>query len=213
MESQSIELKVPRAIRSALNRLIIAGRNEIITLEEAARVVDGAERRSRLRQQAKRRAIFRRDLALALNALGGVPAQHASGMARLAVGARRIRRLLMGPHDGDAYALCARATERTATAYAKALKLTLPADVRFGVESQYDEIEWDRGELRRLRWGASLSPLPGGRAETKPERLDAASRNELADERALEDWSEDGGAGPGGRNVPVAHPRVAGMAH
>jgi hypothetical protein len=66
----------------------------------------------------------------------------------------------MGSHEGDAYSACARASEVAAGAYAKALTFQLPADVTFGVEQQYAEIERDRHELRRLRWGADLTPLP-----------------------------------------------------
>jgi uncharacterized protein (TIGR02284 family) len=134
-----------------LNRLIKAGRNEVMALEAAADIVDGAERRARIREQVGRRLIFQRDVARAVVALGGVPATRGSGIARLTAAARGIRKLLIGAHEGDAYAVCARAAEKTAAAYAEALATALPADVRFGVERQYAEIECDRSELRRLR--------------------------------------------------------------
>ena len=177
----------PRAVHSVLNRLLRVSRNEVVVLHAAIGIIDGAERRSRLREQVKRRAIFQRDISAAVVALGGVPTGSASPFARLTAAARGVRERLIGPHEGDAYAACARATEKTAAAYAKALTGALPADVRFGVEQQYAEIECDRSELRRLRWGASPSPLPG-------ERADTPSLSEPADDRALEGWGEDGGA-------------------
>jgi uncharacterized protein (TIGR02284 family) len=177
-----------------LNRLIVAGRDEGVALEGAARIADGSERRTRLRAQARRRAVFRRDLVAAVTALGGVPAKNASSAAKLAEGARRARAVLIGPHEGDAYAVCAGATEKTATAYAKALRLSLPTDVRFGVQRQFVEVEWDRRELRRLRWGASPTPLPAEGDATSTERPETGVRREVEDERALTAWSEDGGA-------------------
>jgi uncharacterized protein (TIGR02284 family) len=197
----------PRAVCSALNRLIVAGRGEILVLAVAARIIDGADRRARLREQAKRRRVFQRDLSAAVTALGGVPATHAASGARLAVAGRRVRELLLGPHEGDAYADCARATEMTATAYAKALRLALPDDVAFGVERQYGEIEWDRSELRRLRWGASPAPLPSPEGQAEG----AGAAREADEARALEVWSEEGGSGPAGVANPAA--RLAGAVH
>jgi hypothetical protein len=80
-----------RPVWSTLNRLIVAGRSEIIALEAGARIVRGSERRTRLREQAQRRVVFRRDLAAAVTALGGVPATRAATAARFAAGARRGR--------------------------------------------------------------------------------------------------------------------------
>ncbi len=186
-----------RAARSALNRLIVAGRGEIMVLDVGARIVDGTERRARLRQQIERRLVFQRDLANAVTALGGVPATHATSAARIAGVARGVRRLMAGPHEGDAYAACARATERTASAYSQALRLELPADVRFGVEQQDAEVEWDRSELRRLRWGASLAPLPSRSVHGQTERPNGSAPSAIDDARALEVWSEEGGSAQG----------------
>ena len=47
---------------------------------------------------------------------------------------------------------CAQASERTASAYARALSLSLADDVRFGVERQSAVLTVECGELRRLRW-------------------------------------------------------------
>ncbi len=186
----------PRTVCSALNRLIVAGRGEIATLDAAARIVDGAERRARLREQVQRRLTFRRDLAAAVTALDGVPAAHAAVGARLAAVGRRFRELLIGPHEGDAYAACAQATATAAAVYAKALHLGLPPDVTFGLERQYLEVEWDRSELRRLRWGASLAPVAGPSLFAQTERPKASAPSDADDARALDVWSEEGGPGP-----------------
>lgn len=200
----------PRAVSSALNRLIIAGRSEIMVLAAAARIVHGAERRGRLRAQVERRIVFQHDLAAGVTALGGVPATHASSGTWLAVRGRRVRQVLIGPHEGDAYAACARSTEKTATAYAKVLTLGLPPDVEFGVASQYAEVEWDRRELRRLRWGASLAPVPGQSGRQQIERSSASAPSEAVDARALEVWSEEGGSSPDGSDGTKARACVAG---
>jgi uncharacterized protein (TIGR02284 family) len=199
----------PRAVRAALNRLIIAGRDEIMALDAAAAIVDGAARRTRLREQAKRRVIFQGDLAAAVTALGGAPAQSASSLAKLMARARRVREVMTGPHAGDAYAVCARAAETSLAAYARLLRLGLSADARFGVEGQQAEVERDRSELRHLRWGANPSMPSAERskpASDAPERLDSFSGSELDDERALEDWTEDGGAEAGRRAIASARP-------
>jgi uncharacterized protein (TIGR02284 family) len=137
--------------------MIVAGCREQLVLDEALSAVRGADRRARLSQQSSRRTAFRTDLSKEIVSLGGVPEVHASYGARLSAAARRFRRLITGSNEGDAYAACARATENTAHAYARGLRLTLPVDARLGVETEYREIEQDRGELRRLRWGASLA--------------------------------------------------------
>jgi uncharacterized protein (TIGR02284 family) len=183
---------------SALNRLAVACRDEVISLEAAARILERGERRARLIKQARRRVIFGRDLSAGVVALGGVPATAPSSAARLSDVLRGVRQLLTGPHLGDAYAACARATEKTEQAYGTALRSDLPDDARFGIERQYVEIELDRKELRRLRWGASLSPLPGQALEVdgvEPERVES----ERGDEQALEVWSDDGGDQPRSR--------------
>ena len=202
-----------RTVRSALNRLIVAGWSEIVALEAASRIVDGAERRAALREQIRRRVIFRHDLAAAVTALGGVPAQHAPVAPRVAAAARRLRELAIGPHAGDAYAVCARATERAASAYAEALTLELPPDVMFGVERQQAEIEWDRRELRRLRWGAAVTLPPDRGLAVRGEDREESARREVADERAIEVWSNEGGGGPGRSAIPEAGASLARAFH
>ena len=200
----------PRAVRRGLNRLIVAGRGEIMVLNTALRSMDGGERRARLREQLERRLSFQREVMAAVTALGGVPATHPAPYALLSAAARRVRELLIGPHDGDAYAVCARATETTANAYSKVLKLHLPADVTFGLERQYTQIEWDHRELRRLRWGASPTPRPNGNADAQIELANANAPRDADDARALETWSEEGGSGPSRPSTAKTAAGVAG---
>lgn len=141
-----------RDARRALNRLIVAGWGEVLAFEEASRIVLAADARRNLREKAARRLVFRSDLSRAVVAFGGVPPTRASRLARGSVWARSLRRLVTGPHKGDAYAVCVRASERASAKYAHALRSSLPDDIRFGIERQYAEIELDYRELRRLRW-------------------------------------------------------------
>jgi uncharacterized protein (TIGR02284 family) len=182
------------AVRAALNRLIVAGRDEALALDTAARIVQGTEHRRRLLHQALRRVVFQHDLGAAVVALGGTPAKAASYRARVGDLARAIRRLLAGPHEGDAYATCARATEKTCSAYARVLRSKLPADVRFGIERELSEIECDRRELGRLRFGARPTASPTRDAGPEDDLASRARlRLERSDELALETWSDEGG--------------------
>jgi hypothetical protein len=174
--------------RSALNRLVVACRDEVIPLEAAALVMGHGERRARLVQQSRRRVIFLRDLCAGVTALGEVPTLAPSYGARLSGALRGVREFFTGKHVGDAYAACARATAKTAQAYSAVLRLKLPDDARFGIERQYAEIELDRVELRRLRWGANLSALPG-----MVDDVASSETLESVDQRALEAWGDDGG--------------------
>jgi hypothetical protein len=156
--ARGAEDSVPHARRDArrgLNRLIVAGWGELLALEEAIRIVPAADRRGSLPEKAARRRVFRQDLSAAVVALGGVPANGASVGARSRSWARDLRRLVAGPHGGDAYAACARAAESATNEYTRVLRSGLPNDVRFGVERQHAEIDLDCRELRRLRWGGS----------------------------------------------------------
>lgn len=153
------------AVARRLNRLIVAGWDEIVACAAAARIVQGTEARERLLQQAARRGVFRHDLSAAAGALGALPASGASLSAKISAGARGLRGLLAGPHQGDAYAACARATEKTASEYVRALGSHLPADIRFGIEQEYSEVEFDCRELRRLRWGARQAPTTSKTSE------------------------------------------------
>jgi hypothetical protein len=186
-----------------MNRLIVRCHDEITALNDAEKVISGAERRSRLRQQAHSRAFLCRDLGAGVTALGGVPANRPTRGAKLASSLRHLKRMLTGAHGGDAYKACARATARTALACSAALEVELPGDVRFGLERQYGEIESDRKELRRLRQGATPTATA---PRNVPEATDAA--NMRRDTAALESWSDDGGS-DGGRTQREA-PEYAG---
>ena len=183
------------SVRSALNRLMVACRDEEIPLDSAALRMEGSERKRRLSQQSRRRTTFLRDLGAAVVALGGEPASSASTRARLFNELRSVRAVLAGYHLGDAYAACARATERTEHAYWTALQSELPADVRFGLERQHAEIEVDRDELRRLRWGASPTPMPDDPTQHAEDRSVPATTppSRTDDERALGTWGDEGG--------------------
>jgi len=150
-----------RACR-ALNRLLVACRDEAMALDLAVLRMQRPERRERLAEQLRRRTVFRDDLGAAIVALGGVPVQRPSYRAKLrSIFASFEETPLVWPHVGTAYRACARSVERTARAYARALALDLPEGVRYGLERQYEEIEYDRKELRWLYCGGSLTPMSG----------------------------------------------------
>ena len=179
----------------ALNRLVVADLDEGLVLGAAALVVQGSEARRRLLHQVLRRGVFEGDLSTAITALGGRPTRKGSYRAKVTAAARRIRQILVGGHEGDAYAACARATERTSAAYTRALRLELPADVRFGVEQELFEIQRDRLELGRLRFGARPASSPVGSARPENGKAFDAPLSARNDEDALGAWSNEGGAG------------------
>jgi hypothetical protein len=142
--------------RVALNQLALACRDEQLALESAALVSD-ADHQARLGRQSRRRATFRRDLGKAVVALGGVtmPAESVSYSTKLSAALGKLREFFAGARQGDAYQTCARATENTLRAYASALSLDLPGDIRFGVAQQRAEVDFDYRWLKRLRWGGT----------------------------------------------------------
>jgi hypothetical protein len=144
-----------RAARRGLNRLIVAGCGEIVALDEAVGIMADPDRQSDLRQKADLRRVFQRDLSRAVVALGGVPAKGASLRARGLAWGRSLRRLVTGPHGGDAYAACALAAETASGQYSGVLRLSLSADLRLDVERQLVDVNLDWADLRRMRWGAS----------------------------------------------------------
>ena len=151
-------------VRLALNRLIVACRDEAIALDLAALRIQGPERKERVMEQLRRRTVFCSDLSAGVIALGGVPADRPSLRARFAGLLATLEKTPPQPtYHGSVYAACARAVERTTRAYTKALHLDLPADVRFGLERQFVEVEYDRKELRWLCHGGSLTSMPGQR--------------------------------------------------
>jgi hypothetical protein len=178
-----------KSVVSALHRLAVA-----CLQEEATLALDGAalggERGERLREQAGRRRVFRQDLAVGISVLGGTPIQRLSLLSRLGALLRHLPTLWFGPRRGAAYARSALAVERTARAYERVLASDLPAAARFGLERQQEEIDYDRKELRWLRYGGSLGPLPGPRIRRSPGGpSDPSAGNDLS----LQVWRDDGG--------------------
>jgi hypothetical protein len=188
-----------KLVCSALNRLAVACFDEEAALLGDAISVEG-ERGRRLRVQASRRKVFRSDLGAGVMAFGGVPVRAGSYGVTLAGALRSIRRFFVGARRGDVCARSAQAVERTARAYSTALELALPSDVRFGLERQCVEIEFDRRELRWLRWGGSLGPLPASSAQEALGQPPLAADREADHERALGRWGDDGGR-TGGRRA------------
>jgi hypothetical protein len=175
---------------------MVADEDEVRALQAAVLIVHGEGRQRRMLLQVERRHVFREDLGKAILALGGVPTTSGSFGARLGGAGRWLKQVLTGGHEGDAYASCAKATENTGGVYARALRTPLPDDVRFGVEQELAEIEWDRRELTRLRFGAppSRAPVELPRADGSAP-LEARASLERSDERALQTWNDEGGAG------------------
>jgi len=148
----------PRARRDTrrhLNRLIVASWGETLALDEAMHLVQGADQRRGLERHLERSRVFRLTLGDALIAWGGLPAKGASFGARCLSWARSARRIASGPHGGDAYAACARATQRSRREYDRVLGLRLPLDLRRSIEGQRAQVELDAAKLRRLRWEAN----------------------------------------------------------
>jgi hypothetical protein len=171
----------------ALNHIVAACRGEELAIARALCVLGGAARKDELRRQSARRVTFRGDISAAIRSLGGAPALQAGYGALSSSALWRMRWFVAGPHAGDAYAACARAAERTSRAYFTLLERELPSDVRFGLASQFAEVEADREELRRLRWGASpMQMLPSSTFEHSAPAL-------ATDQRASDVWNDDGG--------------------
>ena len=181
----------PNTVRRTLNHLAVACHDEAFALDSAA-LQFGGERGARLRQQSSRRGVFLGDLRSGVEALAGVPAHGPSYRAKITGALRSVEALVLGAHQGKGYISCARATARTARAYARALTLDLPDDVRFGLVRQQAEIDADWQELRWLRWGGSLNDAQS--SAVAPGRAVSPAPAGPADRRALDVWEQDGGA-------------------
>jgi hypothetical protein len=185
-----------RRARRQLNALIVDSYDETLALDEAAGLLRDPERRGWLRGRSVRRLSFRRDLGAGMASLGADPAAQpaSSSFAAKYWGVlRRLRRFLNGTHEGDAYAVCARAAAKSVQAYGAALELELPDDVRFGLGRHYEELDADRIELRRLRWGADPA-TPVVPPVTAGEIAALRTRNwDAEEELALDFWVAEGG--------------------
>jgi hypothetical protein len=149
-----------RDARRGLNRLIVASWGESLALGEAMRLVHDAGQQRGLEQHLEQRRAFRLALGDAVIARGGRPAKGASFGAGCLSWGRSVRRLASDAHPGDAYAACARATERARGEYDDVLRLSLPLDLRLIIEQQRSQLELDAGKLRRLRWGVNKPAAP-----------------------------------------------------
>jgi hypothetical protein len=172
-----------KVVRSALNQLVVACRDEELALEAAATAVLGTERRLSLQRQSRRRVLLRRDLGRAVVALGGVPPNTGSRGARLFLAMWRTLGLVVHRLPGEDYDACARATDNTARAFSNALSLELPPNVRRTLAPRKIEVDSDRQEIRRLRRGGGPTSLT----------LAAPDARRDNDRRALETWGDDGG--------------------
>jgi uncharacterized protein (TIGR02284 family) len=186
--------RLSRHTRRHLNALLVSSYDETLAFDEAAQLLVDPERRTWLKERSLRRRSFRRDLRRGVAALGGTPADCASLSARFRSVLRRLRRFVTGTHEGDAYGTCARAVAASVLAYGVTLQLELPDDIRFGLGRHYVELDADRIELRRLRWGAEPAPpasVPVTAADI--EALNTRNWDAAEEERALDSWASEGG--------------------
>ena len=135
----------------AMNRLIVACKEDILAEKDAIRAVHDPAVADHLRLQAQQRSTFVDELHHAIVTLGGRPATEASALSWGRSILRHLRALVGGWHEGDGYAGMVHAEERTAKVYLDALSGWLPDDARFGVKRQLTLIEADLDEARRLR--------------------------------------------------------------
>jgi hypothetical protein len=140
------------SLGSALIGVVVAGRDEVLALEEAVLVVP-LDEVPRLQQQVRRRLEFRHDLDAAILAAGGTPTLDGDFTERLLRTLRGVRGWVFARRAPAAYASCARAAATSIARYGKLRQLELTDDMRFGIEHQYAEVELDYDELTRLRWG------------------------------------------------------------
>lgn len=163
---------------SALIRVVVAGRDEVLALEEAVLVVPLSEV-PRLQRQVHRRLAFRNDLDAAILASGGTPTLDGAFGERLLRTLRGVRGWLFARSARNVYGSCTRAALNSIARYEAVRSLELPGDIRFGIEHQHAEVEVDFDELTRLRWS-------GRRPAVEP--LD-----EDSEAAAFESWTDDGG--------------------
>ena len=138
----------PRAVCGAMNRLILACRNDAHAQDAAAEIVSDVEQRDLLTGYANRRGVFVRELSKIVHALGGRARASGSTTANMAALLRRFRSVVIGVHEGDAYGVCARLEAKAERRYDDALLVHLPDAARTIVERQRKEIAHDAAELR-----------------------------------------------------------------
>lgn len=137
-----------RATGSILNGLVVACYDDIRAQSATARIVAG-ERKHRLDDSVRQRAVFVAELDVFIQELGGTARAGGSVAELLRESLQSARSLLIGDHAGDRYAICARVEGLTEALYGHALEKELPDAVRRTVERQHAAIAADRDELRR----------------------------------------------------------------
>lgn len=137
-----------RATGNVLNGLVIACYDDIRAQSATARIVAG-ERKHRLDDSVRQRAVFVAELEVFIRELGRTPRAGGSVSELLRESLQSARSLLIGDHVGDRYAICARVEALTEALYGHALEGDLPDSVRLAVERQHAVIAADRDELRR----------------------------------------------------------------
>jgi hypothetical protein len=174
-----------RRLASALIRVVVAGRDEVLALEEAVLVVPLAEV-PRLQRQVRRRLEFRKDLDAAILACGGTPTLDGAFGERLLRTLRGVRGWLFARGARNAYASCTRAAANSIARYAQVGTLELPSDMRFGIDRQHSQVEVDFDELTRLRWSDR-------RPAAEPGATSLAVTLDDDEGAAFEVWTDDGG--------------------
>ena len=139
----------PQIVCAAVNRLIRACEDDILSLGRTADIARSATDREELRSRVEERAMFVRELGALVKSHGGVARRGGSFGQRLWTLARSARHLVVGVDEGDAYHACARLEAATEGRYAKALLVRLPNDVRTMIERQHEAIARDGAYLRK----------------------------------------------------------------
>jgi hypothetical protein len=127
-------------------------REDLAMQSEAAKVVRGGESRNDLLARCKRRRIFIDQLATEVCVLDGKARAAVALPDDSCAALRRARSRVIGRHDGDIYAACARVEVDTAERYAAVRLASLPQHAARLVARQHVEIEQDRNDLRRDSW-------------------------------------------------------------
>jgi uncharacterized protein (TIGR02284 family) len=124
----------------AMNRLIVASRENILVLDEAARLVKDPVRRGRLREQSLDHSLMLLDLEERIDAIGGVATSRASLPARVRALGRRLRGTFRRNQERQTITACLNAEVRTEAAYAAALCLPLSPASRHNLRFQSNRV-------------------------------------------------------------------------
>jgi uncharacterized protein (TIGR02284 family) len=134
-----------------MNRVITASRENILVLDDAARLAKDPVRRSRLHEQSVCHSLMLLDIERHIGAVGGIVISRASIAARLRAFWRRLRGMFGRARERQAVSACVNAERRTEAAYGAALSSPLSAAARQDLERQSHEMtsygEYLRGLL------------------------------------------------------------------